>query len=88
MSTNARINLMATALVVIALTFGSALGYFALGGQPTPSDAVVPTSDTCMLCVETVGGSGGGGGTLGDAPSTPPSGLMTGTGGSGGGTNH
>lgn len=87
MSTNARINLMATALVVIALTFGSALGYFALGGQPTPSDAVVPTSDTCMLCVETVGGSGGGG-TLGDAPSTPPSGLMTGTGGSGGGTNH
>lgn len=86
MSTNTRINLMATALVALLFALGGAMGYFALGGQPTPSEAVIPTSDTCMLCTQSVNG-GGGGGTLGSVGNAP-SGHLIGTGGSGGGANR
>lgn len=87
-STNTRINLMATALVAILFALGGAMGYFALGGQPTPSEAVIPASDTCLLCVESVNGGGGNGGRIGNVPSTPADDVKIGTGGSGGGTGN
>lgn len=90
MSTNtARVNLMATALVVLALALGSLLGYFALGGKPTPTEAVVPATETvCTVCV--TGGGTGSGGNVGSAPPAT-NGALGGalggnTGGSGGST--
>lgn len=89
MSTNtARINLIATALVAFALALGCLVGYFALGGKPAPTEAVVPATETaCTMCL-TGGATGGGGGNLGSVP-PPANGALTGgfggsTGGSGG----
>lgn len=89
MSTNLRINLMATALVALALTLGSLVGYFALGGTPTPTEAVVPATDTvCAICMDTT--TIGGGGNIGTIPpgtdSITP--LIGGGSGGSGGSGH
>jgi hypothetical protein len=79
MSTNAKIRVIATALVAFALVLGAAFGTYVLGGTPTPTEAVIPATDSmCTLCVDTA--STGGGGNTGPAPDS----LMTGNGGSGG----
>lgn len=84
MSTNTRINAIATALVALALVLGAAFGSYVLGGTPTPTEAVVPATDSmCALCVDSV--NTGGGGNTGNIPN-PLTGGGTGTGGSGGGT--
>lgn len=82
MSTKIARNLMATALVAIALFLGCLVGYFAFGGQPTPTEAVVPSTETvCTLCIDN-GGSGGGG----NIGNTPPA-LDNTVGGLGGATS-
>ena len=79
MSTNARINLIATALVAILFALGGVVGFYALGGTPTPTEAVVPATDSiCTIC--TGGISGGDVGNIG----TPPPATMLGNGGTGG----
>lgn len=76
--------LIGTTLVLGMLALGSLVGHLTLGQQATPADAVVTDTDTatCTLCIAPGGGSGSGGG--GNVPQPGP-GLLSVTGGTGGG---